>query len=421
MAYRLGGLLYRGKHFGNKKAGVFYLNSVLYHCLEESHENVLPSEGYKNAFLKITELTQLLKNVDAINGRIVDISTNSTVIDDCIEHQMDTFKSLVRVFIGSPSVQHGLKYALASSAGTQHASFAPFSKASEREAMVIDSLIKVSNFLNISAQQRKSVRLTVCPQVTQHRIWTGALGAVLSGLKSDLDSLASRGLSKDTIMGHQIVHSCSKFLAENAISSDPESSSWMKLSPSRSVDSSEPHKWEVVLEMFNDLIESLRSEARLKLHVGKLEIMKEGLAQIKDVLVDNSIGYREARHQESLVQKKLTKTLGHPSRCLFTLLLYYLYGRVTDIEVDLCGGIYESGGDNRFCLSMGRILTSDNEKMVGRGVKQLDQALGIFKFIWETAGMKGHLDLQGHIWRVGAECRTLRYRGNVYFLHGISL
>ncbi|XP_047146986.1 uncharacterized protein LOC124819500 isoform X1 [Vigna umbellata] len=173
--------------------------------------------------------------------------------------------------------------------------------------------------------------------------------------------------------------------------------------------------------MFNDLIECCKKETRLKLHVAKAEIMKEGLLHIRDVSVDNSVGYKEAQHQESLVRKKLSKMLGHSSRCLFTLLLYYLYGRVVDIEVDMCGGVYANGSNGKFCLFMGRILTSDSEKMIGRGVKQLDRALGIFKFVWEMAEMKGHLDLQGHMWCVGADSRILRYRGNTYFVHGICL
>ncbi|MED6136758.1 hypothetical protein PIB30_058824 [Stylosanthes scabra] len=141
-----------------------------------------------------------------------------------------------------------------------------------------------------------------------------------------------------------------------------------------------------------------------------VEVLKEGLLQIKDILIDNSIGYKEARHQESLVQKKLSKTLGHSSRCLFTLLLYYLYGIVSDIEVDMAGGIYKSESD-KYYLYMRRILTSDSEKMVGRGVKQLDRALSLFKFVWETAEMKGHLDLQGHLWCVGEYNRVLRTSG----------
>ncbi|KAG9147091.1 hypothetical protein Leryth_005329 [Lithospermum erythrorhizon] len=44
---------------------------------------------------------------------------------------------------------------------------------------------------------------------------------------------------------------------------------------------------------------------------------------------------------------------------------------------------------------MGKILTSTDEKMVQNGVKQLDKALKLFKFVWETAGMKGDLEKIG--------------------------
>ena len=89
--------------------------------------------------------------------------------------------------------------------------------------------------------------------------------------------------------------------------------------------------------------------------------------------------------------------------------------------MDLCGSIYGSGSENRFTLCMGKILTSNEEKMVWSGVKQLDRALGLFKFVWETAGMKGILELQGHLWCVGPEERLITYRGNSFFIHGISL
>lgn len=138
-------------------------------------------------------------------------------------------------------------------------------------------------------------------------------------------------------------------------------------------------------------------------------------------MIDKSIGYKEARHQESLVQKKLSKTLGHSSKCLFTLLLYYLHGHARDIEVDLCGRIYSVGGEDRFCLYMGKILSTEEDKMVWSGVRQLDRALRLFKFVWETAGMRGVLQLQGHLWCVGAEGRMLTYRGNTFFVHGISV
>ncbi|XWS27208.1 hypothetical protein CRYUN_Cryun26dG0095100 [Craigia yunnanensis] len=400
------------KYCGTERNGALHLHPVLYQCTGESHEELLPYEWYEKSFPKLTRLAHFLKDVDFIDGRLLNVNDDSIIIDDRIEHKMNAFKSLARIFIGSPSVQLMLK---------KHVStFDCFSKPSEREPMIVNSLTKVSNVLNVTAQQRKSVRLKICPQVTQHRIWTGALEEILNELKSEIDLLNCQFPSKGTKMGQQIVSSCLKFLAESAVSYEPDSASWMRLSPAKVVDSPS-RKWDDVLEMFSDLINCLKSEKGWLYHVTKTEVMKEGLAQIKDVLVDNSIGYKDARHQESLIQKKLSKTLGHSSQCLFTLLLYYLYGQVRDIEVDLCGSIYGSGSENRFTLCVGRILTSNEEKMVWSGVKQLDRALGLFKFVWETAGMKGNLELQGHLWCVGPEERSVTYRGNAFFIHGINL
>ncbi|KAL6964918.1 hypothetical protein U1Q18_035972 [Sarracenia purpurea var. burkii] len=392
---------------------------VLYHCSEDSHEGPLPSDWYEKAFPKLMKLTHLLRNVDLIDGRLVNINDNSIVVDDDhLQQSMHTFKSLARTFLGSPLVQEALN----------NHTFAPhlcFSKPNERQSMTVNSLTRVCNFLNISAQQRKSVRLAICPQVTQHQIWVATLVELLTELKSEIELLSHFSPTKGTNIGQQIVSSCLKVL-DSAISYDSNSASWMHLEPAKVSDLPDlpvSRKWEDVLEMFNDLTNCLRKEKELLLpHFTKLEDMKEGLLQIKDVLIDKNIGYKEARHQESLVQKKLGKTLGHSSRCLFTLLLYYLYGTVSDIEVEICGGIHESGGGgDRFCLCMGKILTSDEDKMVRSGLKQLDRALGLFKFVREAAGMKGNLELQGHFWCVGTDDSSLTYRGNRFFIHGISL
>ncbi|OMP14193.1 hypothetical protein COLO4_00195 [Corchorus olitorius] len=395
-----------------KRNGALHLNPVFYHCTGESHEEFLPYEWYEKAFPKLTRLAHILKDVDSVDGRLVNVNNDSILIDDRIEHKLHTFKSLARIFIGSPSVQQTIK---------KHVSTLDcFSKPSEREPMIVNSLTKVSNILNVTAQQRKSVRLRICPQVTQHRIWTGALEEILNELKLELDLLNFQSPSKGIGMGLQIVSSCLKFLAESAVTHDPDSASWMRLSPAKVVDSPS-RKWEDVYEMFSDLINCLKSEKDWLYHLTKIEVMKEGLSQINEVLIDNSVGYKDAKHQESLVQKKLSRTLGHSSQCLFTLLLYYLYGQVRDIEVDLCGALYENKSENRFTLCLGRIVTSNEEKMVLNGVKQLDRALMLFKFVWETAGMKGILELQGHLWCVGPEERSITYRGNAFFLHGIIL
>ncbi|XP_020205405.1 uncharacterized protein LOC109790630 [Cajanus cajan] len=238
MGLRLFELLYSGKHFiRTNKSSAFFLNSTFYH----SSKDALNLQWYQDEFPKVKELTDLLANVDTVNGRLVDVNNNTTVFDDGIEREMCTFKSLVRVFVGSPFVQHKMKHVVASfTTSTQHESLTPFSKATEREPMVVDSLTKVGNFLNVSTQQRKLVCLRVCPQVTQHCIWTGALKEVLNGFAVDLNCLSSRGLNNGALLGGQIVQSCMKFLTEISVCLDPKSSSWMKLSPSKTVDSYDP-------------------------------------------------------------------------------------------------------------------------------------------------------------------------------------
>ncbi|MCH98335.1 hypothetical protein A2U01_0019335, partial [Trifolium medium] len=151
MACRIQELLYKGNHFRTNKSAALCMNSVLYH----SSKDVSDMQWYRSEFPKIIKLTQLLANVDTINGRLVDVNSNSTIFDDQLENEMRTLKSLVREFIGSPFVQHKMRRVLASTTNTQHDTFTPFSKTTERESMVIDSLTKVSNFLNVSAQQRK--------------------------------------------------------------------------------------------------------------------------------------------------------------------------------------------------------------------------------------------------------------------------
>lgn len=409
------------KYLRSKRNEALHLKAMPCHSLQESHQELVPSEWYEKEFRKLSNLTNLLKNVDMIDGSLVDLRDDSLIIDQQIKQKMLTFKSLARVFLGSPKAQEELRNeVMVISARRNCNPFLPFSKSNEREPMVVSSLTTVSNFLNISAQQRKLIRATICPQVTQHHILTGTLEELFSGLQSQLAYLDHHIPSKRTKMAQQIVSSCSKFLSETVTSCDFDSTSWMRLAPAKMSNSSS-HRWEDVLEMINDLIECLKTEEQLATNVAKLVAMKEGFSQIKDVLIDRSIGYKEVRHQEILVKKKLSKTLGHPSKCLFTLLLYYLYGYVRDMHVDICGGIYASEGQGRICLCMGRIVTSDEEKMIWSGVKQLERVLGLFKFVWEIAGLEGVLSLQGHIWCIGAKARTLQYRGNMFFVHGISV
>lgn len=422
------------KHVHNFLSGAKYLRRqnngmlarrVCYHSrVEESpeaEEEILPSEWCEMACLKMKKWSHSLKELDLIGGRLVNINDHSRVFDDKLEKKLRTFKSIARVFIGLPSMKETMrKNLMASLSDTQFTEFQYFCKPHEKEALTVNSLTKVADILSISAQQRKVVRQKICPQVTQHQIWTGALVEILNGLKSEIEVLIHWRPSKEIRLAQQIVLGCLKFL-ESAMSYDPETSSWMRLTPTKGEYSPDSPKWEDALEMSIDLVNCLSDESELAFHVSKLEVMKEGLYQIRDVLIDKNIGYKENRHQEYLVQKKLTKTLGHSSRCLFTLLLYYLYGTVTDMEVEVRGGVHAVGSGNKFCLYMGKILTVDEEKVVWNGVKQLDRGLGLFKFVWETAGAKGDLQLQGHLWCVGAQNRSLQYRGNMYMVHGINL
>ncbi|KAJ0238048.1 Exosome complex exonuclease [Hirschfeldia incana] len=381
-------------------------NHVLYHSsVDDSYKEALPCEWYKKKLPLLTKLTTSLREFDLVDGKLEDI--NGVIIyDDHIKQRMQAFKSLARIFIGSPPLQQKLK---------EHGRF--FNKESEREPFVVSSLTKVCNFLDISAQQRKLVRSTVCSQVTQYRIWRGALEDVLNGLKEEVEhGETTRGGTK---LGQQVILSCLKFLSESSVSYEDESStSWMRPVPARYAKANASAKWEDVLDMVNDLRRYLEHDDFY--HMEKLLSMKEGLLQIKDVFLDNTIGFREVRHQEHLVYRKLSKMLGSPSPCLFTLLMYFLYGRVRDIEVDLCGGFHKEKS-GVFSLSLGRVLTSGDEKMLGRGIKQLDRALGLFEFVWETAGMKESINLQGHLWCLGAEERTITYRGKTFFLHDLSL
>ncbi|TQE12687.1 hypothetical protein C1H46_001707 [Malus baccata] len=73
---------------------------MLYHFSEEFGEEPLPPEWYQKAFPKLTKLTQSLKNVNLIDGRLVNISDGSIIIDDRVEQRMLTFKSPATVFIG---------------------------------------------------------------------------------------------------------------------------------------------------------------------------------------------------------------------------------------------------------------------------------------------------------------------------------
>jgi hypothetical protein len=65
------------------------MNSMLYH----SSQDVSDMQWYRSEFPKIMKLTQLLANVDTINGRLVDVNSNSTIFDDQLENEASIFSS----------------------------------------------------------------------------------------------------------------------------------------------------------------------------------------------------------------------------------------------------------------------------------------------------------------------------------------
>ncbi|KAK8943129.1 hypothetical protein KSP39_PZI009212 [Platanthera zijinensis] len=393
------------KCHGRRKLAFHYHDTKL-------DEELVSREWRRAAYAKLVRLNSMLKYVEHIDGKIFRDDDNYIINDVSIISQIQSYNSLARALIKFPSMHHSLNR---SSTSAQ-----PFVSncSSSLSSMTLDSLTKICDLLGISAQQRKNVRLTVCSQVTQHHIWRGALEEILKDFKCEMENVGFR--SKAFQMAEQVILSCLKFLDDCSSLKKSEVPAWMRLEPLKKVEKPlSPRKWEEVLEMLVHLSRCMGQDERLLCDISKVEMMKEGLYQIKDTVIEMDISFKEAKRQDSLVQKKLTKNLGHSSRCLFTLFLYYLYGTVRDIEVEVCGGV--CGGGGKFYLQIGKILTSDDEKMVRNGVKQLYRALGVFKFVWETASMDGTLNLQGHLWSIGANERTLTYRGNEFFIHDIGL
>ena len=200
-------------------------------------------------------------------------------------------------------------------------------------------------------------------------------------------------------------------------------------------------KWQEVLDMFADLARSLETDDRLAGHAQKVEVMKEGLYQIRDVVIERDIAFKEARRQDCLVQRKLSKSLGHSSRCLHTLLLFYLYGTVRDIEVHV-GKCVSGKGGRDVAVHAAKFITGGDELAVRGSIKQLSRTLGVFRFVWDAANTesdtandngkdgvvrkknkvsKGVLELQGHLWGFGVEEKVVTYRGDVFHVHQIQL
>jgi hypothetical protein len=369
---------------------------------EPEKENFIPSPKWHGAaYAKLIKLSHILQNVEQSNGRLINTANSSIITDPEVVSHMNTFNSIAKAFISYQQIPC-------------------LGKTNHLKSITLNSLKIVAELLSITAQQRKSVRITILPQVTQHHILRGALSEVLKDVKLDIDSLKCQSTSLS--MAEQIVVTCIGFLSDTADATSSGSPSWVKLAPVKKVEKEEVrHKWEEVVEMFVDLMKCLSREHALSYHLTKLEAMNEGLKQVRDIVIERDVSHREARQQECSIQWKLTKNLGHSSKCLFTLLLYYLYGYVRDIEVDVCGGLRRNGNKVRFCV--GKVLTSDDEEMVLNGVRQLSRALGVLKFVWESSGAtsEGELELHGHLWFFSAEEKVIKHRGYDIHLHAIKL
>ncbi|XP_078148293.1 exosome complex exonuclease [Carex rostrata] len=367
---------------------------------EPEKEHFVPSlKWYRAAYAKLIKLSYILQSVEQSDGRLTNTTNCSIITDPEVMSHMNSFNSTAKSFISSQQMPC-------------------LSKPNELKSITLNSLTKIAELLSITAQQRKLVRITISPQVTQHHIWRGAFLEVLKDVKLGIDSLKCRSTSRS--MAEQIVVTCISFLTDTADAPSPGSPSWVKLAPIKKVESKEVRrKWEEVVEMSEDLMKCLSREHALLYNLTKLEAMIEGLKQIRDVVIERDVNHKEARQQDSSIQWKLTKNLGHSSKCLFTLLLYYLYGYVRDIEVEVCGGLRKNGKKLRLCV--GKVLTSNDKEMVLNGVRQLSRALGVFKFVWQTsgAGSGGELELHGHLWCVGAEERIIKHRGYDILLHTI--
>uniref|UniRef100_A0A0E0MDP1 Uncharacterized protein n=1 Tax=Oryza punctata TaxID=4537 RepID=A0A0E0MDP1_ORYPU len=379
---------------------------------EEEERAPPPSRRwYRAAYARLLRLAGSLRGVErGDGGGPRHAETGSVVADARVADRLAEFDALAARF----------------AAGQRRPPRA--SPLSPLKATSLSSLSRVCDVLGVSAQLRKSVRLTICPQVMQHHIWRGALEEVLRDLRADMAALDHH--SPSTQMAEQIATACVRFLSDTADEATSSSPSWMRPTPfNKPADSPPPtpsKTWQEVLDMFTDLAKSLETDARLASHADKVAAMKEGLYQIRNVVVERDIAFKEARRQDCLVQKKLTKSLGHSSKCLYTILLFYLYGNVRDVEVH-AGKHFSGKGGKNVTVHAAKFLIDGDELAIRSAVKHLSRAIGIFRFVWEAAhadngdhangngkggamAKKGHgedakglLKLQGHIWGLGVE------------------
>ncbi|KAL6890206.1 hypothetical protein ACP4OV_008969 [Aristida adscensionis] len=401
---------------------------------DDDHEGRAPPPPpwYRAAYARLLRHAASLRGVDRAAGLPRRAATGSLVACPRAAARAAHFDALAREFVTAAA-------AAAASSHGQHQHHPPPLKLKETS---LSSLTRVCDVLGVSAQRRKCVRLTVCPQVTQHHVWRGALEELLADLQADIASLDHP--SPATQMAEQIASACARFLSDTADEATSSSPSWTRPTPFKKPAAPPPpaKTWQEVLDMFTNLGKSLEADPRLAGHAHKVEAMKEGLHQIRDIVVERDISFKEARRHDCLVQRKLSRSLGHSSRCLYTLLLFYLYGTVRDMEVHV--GKRLSGKDGRdVTVHAAAFLTDGDELAVRSAIKQLSRALGIFRFVWEAANTEcdaandngkdvsvkkksaedaeGVLELQGHLWGFGVEEKSVTYRGHVFHVHQIQL
>ncbi|CAH1434789.1 unnamed protein product [Lactuca virosa] len=79
--------------------GVVHLNAISYHSFTESHLDPQSSEWREKALPKLIKLTPLLKNLDLINGKLVNLHDKCTVNDEFLLQSMRTFKPIATAFL----------------------------------------------------------------------------------------------------------------------------------------------------------------------------------------------------------------------------------------------------------------------------------------------------------------------------------
>lgn len=184
----------RGMHFASGTA-----------ASDDEQEHAPPSRRwYRAAYARLLRLAGSLRGVELCDGRVRHAATGSVVADAHVATRVADFDALAGKFTA-----------------TQHQP--------ALRAMSLSSLTRVCDVLGVSAQLRKSVRLTICPQVTQHHIWRGALEEVLRDLQADMGSLKRHSLAIQ--MAEQIASACASFLSYTADAAMSSSPSWMRPTP----------------------------------------------------------------------------------------------------------------------------------------------------------------------------------------------